>query len=113
MKSNTLLLLAFLCLTTICLNAQINYKTESLDHNLSPIKLSVSILNFENVITPITAGIVAEGHLKDKIFYNAQFRQGYIRNFTVTKENLLTSQKESKGTYFEAGLDLVLADKTD
>ncbi len=89
----------------------ISYKTENYTHNLAPFKLSLSFLNFENILTPITAGVMVEGHVKDKIFYNAQFRQGYIRNFTIAEEKLVTTQAESNGTYFEAGVDFVFAEK--
>lgn len=89
----------------------ISYKTENYTHNLAPFKLSISFLNFENILTPITAGVMVEGHVKDKLFYNAQFRQGYIRNFMVATEKLITTQAESNGTYFEAGVDWVFADK--
>lgn len=89
----------------------ISYKTENYTHHLAPFKLSISLLNFESIITPITAGIMLDGHIKDKIFYNVQFRQGYIRNFTISEEKLVTTQAESNGTYFEAGVDLVFAEK--
>ncbi len=90
----------------------IDYKTENKTHDLSPLKISISFLNIEQILTPITAGILVEGQLKDKLFYNAQFRQAYIRNFTISKDKLLTTQKESNGTVFEAGADLVFRNKT-
>lgn len=105
-------LIAFLLVFRNSIQSQtISYKTENFTHNLAPFKLSLSFLNFENIITPITAGIMVEGHVKDKIFYNAQFRQGYIRNFTIASDKLITTQAESNGTYFEAGVDLVFAEK--
>lgn len=91
---------------------QVNYETVNKTHDLAPFKVSFSILNFENILTPITAGIAVDGHLKDKLFFNFQFRQGYIRNFTVSKDKLMTTQKESKGTYIEAGIDLPFYEKT-
>ncbi|TKB95562.1 hypothetical protein [Pedobacter cryophilus] len=91
--------------------AQINYKTQNYTHQLSPVKVSISFLNFENILTPITAGILMEGQLKDKLFYNMQFRQGYIRDFTIAPDKLLTTQKESKGTVFETGVDYPFSDK--
>jgi hypothetical protein len=89
----------------------VEYQTESKTHNLSPIKVSLSFLNMEQILTPITVGIMVEGHLKDKLFYTVHFRQGYIRNFTIPKDNLVTTQKESKGTVIEVGADWVFADK--
>ena len=99
-------------LYTISLHAQsVKYNTENKTNALAPFKISISILNFEQILTPITAGIMVEGHLKDKLFYNVQFRQGYIRNFEISKDNLITTQKESKGTVFEAGVDWVFRDR--
>lgn len=98
-------------LSNFNVSAQISYKTENFTHELSPFKISLALLSFENILTPITAGIMVEGHLKDKLFYNAQFRQGYMRNFMISKENLETTQKESKGTYFEAGMDWSFKEK--
>lgn len=91
--------------------AQIQYTTENKTNHLSPLKVSFSFLNFENVILPITAGVMVEGNVATKLFYNVQFRQGYLRYFFVPKEKLITTQKESKATYFEAGVDFAFSDK--
>lgn len=93
------------------LKAQMQYTTQNYVNTLSPVKVSVALLAFENFLLPITAGIMVEGHLKNKLFYNVQFRQGYIRNFFLDKTRLLTTQKESKGTFFEAGMDWVFTEK--
>ncbi|MDQ6610517.1 MAG: hypothetical protein M3Y85_11930 [Bacteroidota bacterium] len=103
-----LLIPAMLCHASAM--AQFEYKTQNYTHNLSPVKVSFSFLNMENFITPITAGILVEGQLNDKLFYNVQLRQGYVRNFLVSSGALLTTQKESKGTVFEAGIDWPFAD---
>lgn len=86
------------------------YTTENKNHELAPVKISVSVLNFESILTPITAGVMVEGHFKDKLFYNVQFRQGYLRNFMIRPDHLITTQKESKGTVFETGVDWVFSD---
>ncbi len=92
--------------------AQVSYTTKSFNHDLAPVKVSVSFFNFESFLFPITAGVMVDGNLKDKLFYNVQFRKGLIRNFFEPKDNLLTTQPESKGMVLEAGADLVFADKT-
>ena len=106
-----LTILFFLSFTNLITLGQINYTTENKTHELSPFKVSLSFLNFEQLFTPITAGIMVEGKIKDKLFYNAQLRQGYIRNFLISKNHLITKQNESKGTVFEAGVDFVFWDK--
>lgn len=93
-------------------NAQtVDYTTENFTQDLAPLKISISPLSFENFIYPITAGVMAEGYLKKKIFYNVQFRLGYLRNFMFDQEKLITKQKESKGSFFEAGIDLPFYNK--
>lgn len=89
----------------------VEYKTENYTQELAPLKISISPLSFENFISPITAGVMAEGYLKKKFFYNVQFRLGYVRNFTIDKEKLVTTQKESKGSFFEAGIDFPFYNK--
>lgn len=106
-----LILLFFWSIPSLKVMAQINYTTENKTHELSPFKISLSFLNFEQLFTPITAGIMVEGKIKDKLFYNVQLRQGYIRNFLIPKDHLITKQKESKGTVFEAGADLIFWDQ--
>ena len=91
--------------------SQINYNTENKTNDLSPLKASFSFLNFENFILPITSGLMVEGNVATKLFYNVQFRQGYLRNFFIAKEKLITTQKESKGTFFEAGADFAFSDR--
>lgn len=97
-------------LLTLKCNAQVNYKTENKTHDLAPIKVSLTILGMENILTPITAGVLVDGHLKDKLFWNVQARQGYIRNFMISSGRIITTQKESKGTVFEAGADWAFKD---
>lgn len=70
-------------------------------------------MNFERGFFPITAGVLAEGQVSNKLYYIAGFRKGYTRNFFIPKENLLTAQKESRGHVFEAGMELVFADRND
>ncbi len=91
--------------------AQISYKTTNFTHDLAQVKVSISVLNIESFLTPITAGVLVEGQLIDKLFYNVQFRQGYLRNFMIPSDKLLTTQKESLGTVFEAGVDFPFYDK--
>lgn len=91
--------------------AQPDYTSTSYTHELSPFKVSLTVVGMEDILTPVTAGLLFEGQLKDKIFYNFQFRQGYIRNFMIPKSDLITTQKESKGTVFEAGIDLPFSDR--
>ncbi|MDB5013276.1 MAG: hypothetical protein JWQ25_1478, partial [Daejeonella sp.] len=92
--------------------AQVEYKTENYLHDLAPLKVSVSFLNMEDILTPITAGVLVEGQLKDKLFYNVQFRKGYLRNFNIPARDLLTTKNENKGSVFEAGIDLPFSDVT-
>ncbi len=103
-----LLLAIFSC--TIA-DAQPAYTSTSYTHELSPFKVSLTVIGMEDILTPVTAGLLFEGQLKDKIFFNVQIRQGYIRNFLIPKSGLVTTQKESKGTVFEAGIDLPFSDK--
>jgi len=106
-----LLLISTTLLLSVRAIAQREYTTTNYTHELSPLKVSLTVIGIEDVLTPITAGLLVEGQLKDKIFYNVQFRQGYLRNFMISKSNLITTQKESKGTVFEAGIDLPFSDK--
>ena len=92
--------------------AQVNYKTTNKTHELAPVKISFSFLNMENILTPVTAGFLIEGQLMDKLHYTVHVRQGYIRNFLIPKTDIITTQRESKGTVIEAGADWVLSDIT-
>jgi hypothetical protein len=92
--------------------AQVTYKTVNKTHELAPVKISFSFLNMENVLTPVTAGLLVEGQLMDKLHYTVNVRQGYIRNFLIPKTNIITTQRESKGTVIEAGADWVFNDIT-
>lgn len=94
-------------------NAQTETTTTNYIHNLSPVKVSLTVLAIEDILTPVTAGLLVEGQLKDRMFYNVQFRQGYLRNFMISRTNLVTTQKESKGTVFEAGIDWPFSDKIE
>jgi hypothetical protein len=94
-------------------NAQQEYTTTNYTHDLAPVKVSIAVLAIENILTPITAGILVEGHLNDKLFYNLQLRQGYLRNFMIPKDKLITTQKESKGTVFEVGADWSFSEKME
>ena len=94
------------------IRAQVNYKTENYTHDLAPLKVSVSFLNMEDILTPITAGVLIEGQLKDKLFYNVQFRKGYLKDFSIPARDLLTTSNEGKGSVFEAGIDFPFYDAT-
>ncbi|MDB5119601.1 MAG: hypothetical protein JWN56_819 [Sphingobacteriales bacterium] len=106
--------LVILCISAYCsvLKAQVEYKTKNYTHELAPLKVSVSFLNMEDILTPITAGILVEGQLKDKLFYNVQIRKGYLRNFNIQAKDLLTTKNENKGTVFEADIDFPFSDIT-
>lgn len=93
-------------------DAQPEYTTTNFTHNLAPFKVSLTLAGMENILTPVTAGVLIEGQLKDRLFYNVQFRQGFIRNFLIAPSKLITTQKESKGTVFEAGTDWSFSEKT-
>jgi len=111
-STKTYLILLFIILSLCATARQINYETVNKTHDLAPLKISLSFLNFENMLTPFTAGIAVDGHVKDKLFFNFQLRQGYIRNFLISKDKLLTTQNESKGTYIEAGVHFPFYNKT-
>lgn len=112
MKNFCLILTIVILTITFHASAQERYKTTNFTHDLAPVKVSLTLLGFENVLYPITAGLLVEGVIGDKFFYNAQLRQGYLRNFMIVKDALISSQKESNGTVFEAGVAFPFSDIT-
>jgi len=106
-----LLLISTNLLLSVRAIAQREYTTTNYTHELSPLKVSLTVIGIEDILTPITSGLLVEGQLKDRFFYNVQLRQGYLRNFMIPKSNLVTTQKESRGTVFEAGMDWPFSDK--
>lgn len=89
----------------------VHSQSEDKTHDLSPFKISVSIYNFERLFVPMTAGVMVEGVLKDKLYYNVQVRKGYVRNFFIPFSDILTKQRESKGFVFEGGAEYYFSEK--
>jgi hypothetical protein len=88
-----------------------NYTIENKTDQISPFKISIAPFNFEQFFVPLTSGISFEGHIKNKVFYDIQYRMGFMRNFMVTEGEMATSQEESFGRLAEAGFYLVIRDK--
>ncbi len=107
----------FCLLSIVCFGAKlsaqsIEYKTQNNLHDLAPVKISLAVLSMETFLYPITFGGRVEGQILDKLHYQANYRQGVIRNFMIPSDNVLTTQKESKGLYIDGSVELVFRDKT-
>ena len=105
-------LLFIVCFAAKLSAQSIEYKTQNNLHDLAPVKISLAVMSMETFLFPITFGGRVEGQILDKLHYQANYRQGVVRNFFIPKDEVLTTQKESKGLYIDASAELVFRDKT-
>lgn len=90
----------------------VNYKADNQTKKLSPVKVAAT-LSFASG-NQISAGGILQGNLVDKLFYHAEYRKGLVRGFSnagvAGKDELTTTQKETKGGYMEIGAEWAIVD---
>jgi hypothetical protein len=90
----------------------VSYKADNKTKKLAPVKLGLT-MSFSTGNQIMIGGLV-QGNITDKLFYHGEYRKGLVRGFASSgyadKEQLVTSQKELKSGYWEAGAEWAIVD---
>lgn len=113
-RLNSLKICGALMLTPLCVNAQmVNYKTDNKTRKLAPVKVGLTLAFATG--NQIMAGGIVQGNLAGKLFYHGEYRNSLVRGFSSSgyagSSDLVTTQNELKGGYWEAGAEWALIDK--
>ena len=91
----------------------INYKVDNQTKKLAPVKIGLTLAFATG--NQIMAGGLVQGNVAGKLFYHGEYRKSLVRGFSSSgyagSEELVTTQKELKGGYWEAGAEWAISDK--